>query len=180
MEDRKRLFQLIQTLKSDSYQPPHLQNPQETRSSNNPTAAKTTSPPIVKENVSPAVNTTVYQQSQSTSQQQQQTGRMLNAYGIPVAQAAASSSLPAKSMSSTTTSYKNTSISQSSLQKNVVTSNSSLVTPASERIRVCVRKRPLNSKERKRNELDVTSVNGRRTIVITESKFELFIIIFQS
>ncbi|KAJ3005846.1 Kinesin-like protein kif24, partial [Thoreauomyces humboldtii] len=43
----------------------------------------------------------------------------------------------------------------------------------SDRIRVCVRKRPLNSKERKRNESDIAAVNGRRTVKINEPKVKV-------
>jgi hypothetical protein len=177
MEDRKRLFQLIQTLKSDSYQPPHLQHQQETRSSNIPAARK--SPPV-KENVSPPASiSTSYQQSQSTTQQQQ-SGRVLNAYGIPVvSNSTPTSSIAAKNTSSNSiaAAYKNTSTLQSSLQKTAMASNTSIVTPVSERIRVCVRKRPLNQKELKRNEQDVTSVSGKRTIVITEAKYVCSLIV---
>lgn len=40
-----------------------------------------------------------------------------------------------------------------------------------DRIRVCVRKRPLNKKELKRGESDIARVNGRRTIAILEPKY---------
>jgi hypothetical protein len=39
-----------------------------------------------------------------------------------------------------------------------------------DRIRVCVRKRPLSKKELKRGESDITRVSGRRTISILEPK----------
>jgi hypothetical protein len=48
----------------------------------------------------------------------------------------------------------------------------------SDRIRVCVRKRPLSKKELKRGESDIARVSGRRTITILEPKyFYLFILI---
>ncbi|KAI8826217.1 P-loop containing nucleoside triphosphate hydrolase protein [Fimicolochytrium jonesii] len=53
--------------------------------------------------------------------------------------------------------------------QNLAKSNSSL----SDRIRVCVRKRPLNSKERKRNESDIATVTGRRTVNINEPKVKV-------
>lgn len=43
----------------------------------------------------------------------------------------------------------------------------------SDRIRVCVRKRPLNKKELKRNEIDIADVYGKRSIVINEPKYVL-------
>ncbi|KAI8999519.1 P-loop containing nucleoside triphosphate hydrolase protein [Gaertneriomyces semiglobifer] len=42
-----------------------------------------------------------------------------------------------------------------------------------DRIRVCVRKRPLNKKELKKNESDIAYVNGRRTICINEPKVKV-------
>ncbi|KAJ3053818.1 Kinesin-like protein kif24, partial [Rhizophlyctis rosea] len=42
-----------------------------------------------------------------------------------------------------------------------------------ERIRVCVRKRPLAKKELKRNEADIVAVNGRRTICVDEPKVKV-------
>lgn len=42
-----------------------------------------------------------------------------------------------------------------------------------ERIRVCVRKRPLSKKEIKRNEIDIALVGGRRTITINEPKVKV-------
>jgi hypothetical protein len=43
-----------------------------------------------------------------------------------------------------------------------------------DRIRVCVRKRPLSKKELKRGETDNTKVNGRRSIAIMEPKYFYF------
>ncbi|KAJ3411834.1 Kinesin-like protein kif24 [Chytridiales sp. JEL 0842] len=43
----------------------------------------------------------------------------------------------------------------------------------SERIRVCVRKRPLNKKEIKSNQSDICTVTGRRTLVINEPKVKV-------
>lgn len=43
----------------------------------------------------------------------------------------------------------------------------------SERIRVCVRKRPLNRKELKRREMDITTIIGRRNLVINEPKMKV-------
>ena len=43
----------------------------------------------------------------------------------------------------------------------------------SDRIRVCVRKRPLSKKELKRGESDIARVTGRRTITILEPKYFL-------
>ncbi|KAI9014188.1 P-loop containing nucleoside triphosphate hydrolase protein [Hyaloraphidium curvatum] len=40
----------------------------------------------------------------------------------------------------------------------------------SDRIRVCVRKRPLNRKELKRKETDITAILGRRNLIINEPK----------
>lgn len=70
----------------------------------------------------------------------------LNAYGVP-------NSLPAASMIST--------------QKKAPTGD------ISDRIRVCVRKRPLSKKELKRGESDTARVTGRRTITILEPKYVL-------
>ncbi|KAJ3122235.1 Kinesin-like protein kif24 [Nowakowskiella sp. JEL0407] len=42
-----------------------------------------------------------------------------------------------------------------------------------DKIRVCVRKRPLNKKELKKNESDVAMVGGRRTITILEHKMKV-------
>lgn len=44
----------------------------------------------------------------------------------------------------------------------------------SDRIRVCVRKRPLSKKELKRNEVDTADVSGRRYITISEPKYVSF------
>jgi hypothetical protein len=69
---------------------------------------------------------------------------LLNAYGVPVAFASHSGN-------------------KSSAPKSTV--------DLSERIRVCVRKRPLNKKETKSNQADICSVTSRRTIVIHEPKY---------
>ncbi|KAJ3299791.1 Kinesin-like protein kif24 [Borealophlyctis nickersoniae] len=42
-----------------------------------------------------------------------------------------------------------------------------------ERIRVCVRKRPLSKKESRKSEADIVTVNGRRTILIDEPKVKV-------
>lgn len=68
------------------------------------------------------------------------TSGLLNPYGVPVAMA---------------------------LQGSLRTGS---VSNLSDRIRVCVRKRPLNKKEVKANEADIANVNGRRTIRINEPK----------
>ncbi|KAI9100466.1 P-loop containing nucleoside triphosphate hydrolase protein [Phlyctochytrium arcticum] len=47
------------------------------------------------------------------------------------------------------------------------------MTNLTDRIRVCVRKRPLNKKELKKNEADIAAVNGRRTIAINEPKVKV-------
>jgi hypothetical protein len=39
-----------------------------------------------------------------------------------------------------------------------------------DRIRVCVRKRPLSKKEIKNNQVDIANVNGRRNLTINEPK----------
>ncbi len=39
-----------------------------------------------------------------------------------------------------------------------------------DRIRVCVRKRPLNKKELAKNEQDIAVVKGRRSLVVHEPK----------
>ncbi|KAI8802576.1 P-loop containing nucleoside triphosphate hydrolase protein [Cladochytrium replicatum] len=73
-----------------------------------------------------------------------QRGPLLNAYGVPVANSGNSSGQKSKSSSD-----------------------------FNERIRVCVRKRPLNKKELKRNETDIATVGGRRTIIINEPKVKV-------
>ncbi|KAJ3148782.1 Kinesin-like protein kif24 [Geranomyces michiganensis] len=68
----------------------------------------------------------------------------LNAYGVPLNAPGAQSAVKGGSMSSLT-----------------------------DRIRVCVRKRPLNSKEIKKNEADIARVTGRRTVNIDEPKVKV-------
>jgi len=46
---------------------------------------------------------------------------------------------------------------------------------STERIRVCVRKRPISSKEKKRNETDIVSIVGRKTCVINEPRYVEFL-----
>ncbi|TPX63285.1 hypothetical protein SpCBS45565_g06716 [Spizellomyces sp. 'palustris'] len=53
------------------------------------------------------------------------------------------------------------------------TARSSSLSSLHDRIRVCVRKRPLNKKEQKRNEIDIAAVNGRRTVSINEPKVKV-------
>ncbi|KAI8619613.1 P-loop containing nucleoside triphosphate hydrolase protein [Chytriomyces sp. MP71] len=71
---------------------------------------------------------------------------LLNAYGVPTAIAAAQRSTAGQG-----------------------SSNSSL----SDRIRVCVRKRPLNKKELKLNQTDVCTALDRRTLVVNEPKVKV-------
>ncbi|KAI9344932.1 P-loop containing nucleoside triphosphate hydrolase protein [Obelidium mucronatum] len=47
------------------------------------------------------------------------------------------------------------------------------VADLSDRIRVCVRKRPLNKKELRGNQVDVATVNDRRTLVVNEPKVKV-------
>ncbi|KAJ3151140.1 Kinesin-like protein kif24 [Geranomyces variabilis] len=68
----------------------------------------------------------------------------LNAYGVPLNAPGAQSTVKTGSVSSLT-----------------------------DRIRVCVRKRPLNSKELKKNEADIARVTGRRTVNIDEPKVKV-------
>ena len=49
-------------------------------------------------------------------------------------------------------------------------SNENLVSAVNDRIRVCVRKRPLNRKESARNEQDITIVKGRKSLIMNEPK----------
>ncbi len=53
----------------------------------------------------------------------------------------------------------------------VSSTNRSSPTEFTDRIRVCVRKRPLNRKELKRKESDITNILGRRNLVINEPKW---------
>ncbi|KAJ3344629.1 Kinesin-like protein kif24 [Entophlyctis luteolus] len=50
---------------------------------------------------------------------------------------------------------------------------SSKISDISDRIRVCVRKRPLNRKELKSNQVDVANVLDRRTLVVNEPKVKV-------
>ncbi|KAJ3381702.1 Kinesin-like protein kif24 [Entophlyctis sp. JEL0112] len=50
---------------------------------------------------------------------------------------------------------------------------SSKISDISDRIRVCVRKRPLNKKELKSNQVDVANVLDRRTLVVNEPKVKV-------
>ncbi|KAL5032616.1 hypothetical protein BDEG_20706 [Batrachochytrium dendrobatidis JEL423] len=84
----------------------------------------------------------------------------LNAYGVPISVAA----LDSTTISGTSNATLHAS--SSSLKSNAKTD-------LSDRIRVCVRKRPLNKKELKKGESDIATVNGRRTIAIFEPKVKV-------
>lgn len=68
-------------------------------------------------------------------------GLQLNAYGIPLAQ-----------------------------QNSTAVARKSSVSDLSDRIRVCVRKRPVSKKEQRLGHADIAPVSGRRNIAILESK----------
>ncbi len=88
----------------------------------------------------------------------------LNAYGVPVGSKLSQSN------------------SQKDFTDSVAANDASLAKPANvdpaERIRVCVRKRPLSSKEMQRNEKDMAEVLSRQTIVLNEPKYVYFNILF--
>ena len=185
MEDRKRLFQLIQTLKSDSS--PSLPTSMRQQTSQQSLQQQSQQQQAIQQQQSQQQQAIQQQQSQQQqaiqqqqsqqqqaiqqqqSQQQQQStlqklpqkqhqpppSRLLNAYGIPLAGAAKISST--------------TSLTPSSLPKIASSSLASVTT--SDRSRACVRKRPLNQKELRKNEQDITTVSGRRTIILTEPKY---------
>eukprot|EP00842_Homolaphlyctis_polyrhiza_P005163 jgi/Hompol1/5648/HPOL_002015-RA len=85
----------------------------------------------------------------------------LNAYGVPTSVAAAA-----------TASASNVSL-QTATSGSLAGSKPTLRSDISDRIRVCVRKRPLNKKELKRAETDIATVSGRRTICIYEPKVKV-------
>ena len=160
MEDRKRLFQLIQTLKSDSLIPQPIK--QEVQKLPDIQSSALVQQPIsqpVVQSSTQQYQQTVLQQTfhqslpQPTpvsysqerlerverSQDKQQSTRLLNAYGIPLSSSQA------------------TQPSQNKINK-------------SDKIKVCVRLRPLSKKEIKRNESTITNCVGKRSLVINEPK----------
>ncbi|KAH6580139.1 hypothetical protein BASA61_009830 [Batrachochytrium salamandrivorans] len=84
----------------------------------------------------------------------------LNVYGVPTT-LGASLSTAASGLSNGT------------LNSSTASSKSSIRPDISDRIRVCVRKRPLNKKELKKGETDIAAVNGHRTISIFEPKVKV-------
>ena len=70
--------------------------------------------------------------------------KVLNAYGVPLSQA------------------------NISIQPKVATKSA---VDLADRIKVCVRKRPLSQKEIKRGDSDVANITGRRTIGLLEPKY---------
>ncbi|KAJ1971257.1 hypothetical protein H4R34_005801, partial [Dimargaris verticillata] len=85
----------------------------------------------------------------------------LNAYGIPK-----QSSATRRRNSVATTLRSN----RPSLAGYTSTSSLTLTNELEERIRVCVRKRPLSARERNRQETDAIETTGRRTLVLHEPK----------
>lgn len=79
---------------------------------------------------------------------------LVNVYGLPTTGNSSGSLLGSKTVAGATTSNKSPS-------------------EFADRIRVCVRKRPLNRKELKRKENDITAIIGRRNLIINEPKWVL-------
>lgn len=203
MEDRKRLFQLIQTLKTDSYKaavPVHMQQrtvqpdaaqppASSVRSSVNSRVPVTTSnnresprsshSSSTSREASSAFTVPVQQQQQlhHQPQQQQQSGsRLLNAYGVPskpAQQQTSSRSLNAYGIPNATASSESFAAPSQTSRSSIATLTQSSSTNSTERIRVCVRKRPLNQRELRKNEQDITTVVGKRTLIVNELKYVL-------
>ncbi|EPZ32643.1 kinesin-domain-containing protein [Rozella allomycis CSF55] len=124
MEDRKKLFSLIQSLKNNAVLSASVEGTRQQAES-----------PLPEQKAPPPQSPRNIKQSSGLNN--------LNAYSVPL-------------------SIANTSM---------ISSKRSLeVTLPNERIRVCVRKRPLNKKEVSKNEQDIAVVKGRRTVVIHEPK----------
>ncbi|KAJ3178220.1 Kinesin-like protein kif24 [Geranomyces variabilis] len=180
MEDRKRLFQLIQMLKSKfpnlDHTPPAPLPPPASReqqglykptSLNNlsPAGANYPSQPIRHDLAESSLRRTastgrlrppstpfqgdIYSEETAYEDQPRaprfkKSVNTLNAYGVPLNAPGAQSAV-----------------------------KTGLVSSLTDRIRVCVRKRPLNSKELKKNEADIARVTGRRTVNIDEPKVKV-------
>ncbi|KAH6595118.1 hypothetical protein BASA50_006104 [Batrachochytrium salamandrivorans] len=84
----------------------------------------------------------------------------LNVYGVPTTLGASLSTAASG-------------LSNGALNSSTASSKSSIRPDISDRIRVCVRKRPLNKKELKKGETDIAAVNGHRTISIFEPKVKV-------
>ncbi|KAL7750447.1 hypothetical protein RI367_004221 [Sorochytrium milnesiophthora] len=104
---------------------------------------------------------------------------VLNAYGVPIA---ASNSEATSSTSALAPTRRSNSPSVASASSANANSGATQAASAargrtsgdlSDRIRVCVRKRPLNKKEVKRNESDVAIISGRKTLTIHEPKVKV-------
>ena len=99
----------------------------------------------------------------------------LNAYGVPKP-SLSSSAMNADSTNNLTSSaaYNVASAQASTTRNSSTTLNGGASRPEiTDRIRVCVRKRPLNKKELKKGETDIATVNGRSSIVIYEPKVKV-------
>lgn len=184
VNDRKKLFQLIQTIKSESFMGGEgedafgtsLPRPSNAAASIKVTPRSTRSPPL-HESLQQQPNDSYgdgvsslpvkpgsgrrsasYQKRTSPTANIEgdaaavrQTKPMLNAYGIPLS---------------------------TGMQSGVGSSTGALSSASrrstlGDRIRVCIRKRPLSKKELKRNELDITEVSGRRTVTINEPRVKV-------
>jgi hypothetical protein len=93
--------------------------------------------------------------------------QLVNAYGIPVS-TKRMPSLGAIRMTDAVTSSLKVSAPATSSSPNARSSN------LNQKIRVCVRKRPLSTKEINRNEKDITQVAGDRKIQVNEPKLVTF------
>jgi hypothetical protein len=93
--------------------------------------------------------------------------QLVNAYGIPVS-TKRMPSLGAIRMTDAATSSLRVSVPATSSSPNSHSSN------LNQKIRVCVRKRPLSTKEINRNEKDITQVTGDRNIQVNEPKLVTF------
>lgn len=191
MEDRKRLFQLIQTLKSDNDTSKRIQNltnrsltELDSKPSTSSSAQSRQSNPSA---VSVPVNPTQRQYTRSSnefnnrvndfndskpstsnnSDFDQNFGQSNRSYQKHSrSQNDLDDQTHFRKIAKQTASPKQRSLNAYGVPEKITKKQGDLT----DRIRVCVRKRPLNRKELKRNETDITPVTGRRTLVMLEPK----------
>ncbi|KAI8339104.1 P-loop containing nucleoside triphosphate hydrolase protein [Chlamydoabsidia padenii] len=101
---------------------------------------------------------------EDTSRRYRTSAPLLNAYGVPTVKSRASMGALKYSSSTFTSSPSST-----------VTTATSILPPSdlNQKIRVCVRKRPLNRKELEKGEKDISPCIGTRTLHINEPKLRL-------
>jgi hypothetical protein len=187
MEDRKRLFQLIQTLKSDNDTSKRIQN------LTNRSLTELDSKPSTSSSTQSrqSIPSTVSVPSVPTQRQFSNEFNRTNDFNDSKPSTSNNSNFDQSFVQSNRT-YQKHSRSQNDLEDQPhfrkipkqtaspkqrslnaygipekITKKQGDLT---DRIRVCVRKRPLNRKELKRNETDITPVTGRRTLAMLEPK----------